>query len=89
MSAEMAVELARKTMETAFLLSAPILVVATVVGLLISLMQVMTSVQDMTLSTVPRLFAVGLATFVLLPWSLRVAIRFTLEVLTDFRRFLG
>jgi len=89
MSAEMAVELARKTMETAFLLSAPILVVATVVGLLISLMQVMTSVQDMTLSTVPRLFAVGLATFVLLPWSLRTAARFTLEVLTDFRRFLG
>jgi flagellar biosynthetic protein FliQ len=89
MSPEMAVELARKTMETAFLLSAPILVVATVVGLLISLLQVMTSVQDMTLSTVPRLFAVGLATFLLLPWSLRVVTKFTLEVLTDFRRFLG
>jgi len=89
MSAEMAVELARKTMETAFLLSAPILLVATVVGLLISLIQVMTSIQDMTLSTVPKLFAVGLATFLLLPWSLRTVTRFTLEVLTDFRRFLG
>jgi len=89
MSAEMAVELARRTMETAFLLSAPILVVATVVGLLVSLLQVMTSVQDMTLSTVPRLFAVALATFLLLPWSLRVVTKFTLEVLTDFRRFLG
>ena len=89
MSAEMAVELARRTMETAFLLSAPILVVATVVGLLVSLVQVLTSVQDMTLSTVPRLFAVALATFLLLPWSLRVVTKFTLEVLTDFRRFLG
>ena len=89
MSAEMAVELARKTMETAFLLCAPILLVATVVGLLISLIQVMTSVQDMTFSTVPRLFAVGLATFLLLPWSLRTVTRFTLEVMTDFRRFLG
>jgi flagellar biosynthesis protein FliQ len=89
MSPEMAVELARKTMETAFLLSAPILVVATVVGLVISLLQVMTSVQDMTLSTVPRLFAVGIAIFLLLPWSLRVVTKFTLEVLTDFRRFLG
>ncbi len=89
MSAEMAVELARRTMETAFLLSAPILVVATVVGLLISLVQVLTSVQDMTLSTVPRLFAVALATFLLLPWSLRVVTKFTLDVLTDFRRFLG
>jgi flagellar biosynthetic protein FliQ len=89
MSAEMAVELGRRTMETAFLLSAPILVVATVVGLLISLIQVMTSVQDMTLSTVPRLFAVALATFLLLPWSLRVVTKFTLDVLTDFHRFLG
>jgi flagellar biosynthetic protein FliQ len=89
MSAEMAVELGRRTMETAFLLSAPILVVATVVGLLISLIQVMTSVQDMTLSTVPRLFAVAVATFLLLPWSLRVVTKFTLDVFTDFRRFLG
>jgi len=89
MSAEMAVELARRTMETAFLLSAPILVVATAVGLLVSLLQVLTSVQDMTLSTAPRLFAVALATFLLLPWSLRIVTEFALEVLTDFRRFLG
>jgi len=89
MSAEMAVELARRTMETAFLVSAPILVVATAMGLLVSLIQVMTSVQDMTLSTVPKLFAVALATFLLLPWSLRIVTKFTLDVLTDFRRFLG
>jgi len=89
MSAEMAVELARTTLETAFLLSAPILLVATVVGLLISVLQVMTSVQDMTLSTVPRLFAVGLTTFLLLPWSLRELMKFTVQVLADFHRYLG
>jgi flagellar biosynthetic protein FliQ len=89
MSSEMAVELARKTLETAFLLSAPILLVALVVGLLISVLQVMTSVQDMTLSTVPRLFAVALITFLLLPWSLRKLMMFTLQALTDLRRYLG
>ena len=89
MTAEMAVELARQTLETAFLLSAPILLVATVVGLLISVLQVMTSVQDMTLSMVPRLFAVALITFLLLPWSLRKLMMFTLQVLTDLRRYLG
>jgi flagellar biosynthetic protein FliQ len=89
MSAQMAVELARKTLEAAFLLSAPILLVATVVGLLISVLQVMTSVQDMTLSTVPRLFAVALTTFLLLPWSLRKLMMFTLEVLRDLHRYLG
>jgi len=89
MTAEMAVELARKTLEIALLLSAPILLVATVVGLLVSILQVMTSVQDMTLSTVPRLFAVALVTFLLLPWSLRKLMIFTVQVLTDLRRFLG
>jgi flagellar biosynthetic protein FliQ len=89
MTAEMAVELARKTLETALLLSAPILLVATVMGLLVSILQVMTSVQDMTLSTVPRLFAVALMTFLLLPWSMRKLMIFTVQVLTDLRRFLG
>jgi flagellar biosynthetic protein FliQ len=89
MSAEMAVALARKTLEMAFLLSAPILLVATLMGLLISLLQVMTSVQDMTLSMVPRLFAVGFTTFLLLPWSLRKLILFTVEILSDLRRYSG
>ena len=53
MSAGMAVELASKTLEMALLLSAPVLLVATLMGLLVSVLQVMTSVQDMTLSTVP------------------------------------
>jgi flagellar biosynthetic protein FliQ len=89
MSAEMAVQLARRTMETAFVLSAPILLVAAIMGVLISVLQVMTSVQDMTLSTVPRLFAVALATFLLLPWSLRKLMLFTLEILSDLRRYTG
>jgi flagellar biosynthetic protein FliQ len=89
MSAEMAVELARKTLELAFLLSAPILLVATIMGVLVSVLQVMTSVQDMTLSTVPRLFAVALTTFVLLPWSLRKLMLFTLDILSDLHRYLG
>lgn len=89
MTAEMAVELARQTLETAFLLSAPILLVATVVGLLISVLQVMTSVQDMTLSTVPRVFAVALITFLLLPWLLRKMMMFTVEIMRDLHRYLG
>jgi len=89
MSSQMAVELARKTLETAFLLSAPILLVATIVGLLVSVLQVMTSVQDMTLSTVPRLLAVALTAFLLLPWALREIMNFTLDILSDLHRYLG
>lgn len=89
MTAYAAVELGRKTLEMAFLLSVPILLVATVLGVAISVLQVMTSIQDTTLSTVPRLVAVAVATFLLLPWSLRKMAEFTLDILSDFRRYLG
>jgi flagellar biosynthetic protein FliQ len=89
MSAGMAVELASKTLEMALLLSAPVLLVATLMGLLVSVLQVMTSVQDMTLSMVPRLFAVALTTFLLLPWSLRKLVMFTMGILSDLHRYLG
>ncbi len=89
MTAEMAVALARKTLETAFLLSAPVLLVATAMGLLISVLQVLTSIQDMTLSTVPRLFAVALVIFILLPWSLRKLMIFTVEIMRDLHRYVG
>jgi flagellar biosynthetic protein FliQ len=89
MSAEMAVELARKTLEMALLLSAPMLLAATLVGLLISILQVMTSVQDMTLSMVPRMIAVALTAFFFLPWSLRKLMLFTVTILTDLRRYVG
>ena len=89
MSTDIAVELARKTLETAFWLSAPILLVATVVSLLISIAQVLTSVQDATVSTVPRLAAVALATFLLLPWFLRKLLAFSLQLFSDFRHYLS
>lgn len=89
MSTDLAVELARKTLETAFWLSAPILLVATAVSLVISIVQVLTSVQDATVSTVPRLVAVGLATFLLMPWFLRKLLTFSLQLFSDFRHYLG
>jgi flagellar biosynthetic protein FliQ len=88
-STDLAVELARKALETAFWLSAPILLVATAVSLFISIVQVLTSVQDATVSTVPRLLAVGIATFLLMPWFLRKLLAFSLQLFSDFHHYLG
>ena len=89
MSSDVVVQLARDTLLTALWLSAPILVIATVVSLLINIAQVMTSIQEHTVATVPRLVAVGLATFVLLPWMLRKLMAYTVQLLADFHRWLG
>ena len=63
MPTDIAVELARRTFEAAVWLVAPLLIVATLVSLVINLAQVLTSLQDTTLSTVPRLAAVAVAVF--------------------------
>jgi len=82
------VQILRQTLETAFWMGAPLLILATVVGLLINVVQVLTSLQETTLSTVPRLFAVAAATVLLMPWMVRRIGMFTLQLLSDFRPFL-
>jgi flagellar biosynthesis protein FliQ len=89
MTPDMVVQLARETLEVALLLAAPILAVATVVSLLINIAQVMTSIQEHTVATVPRIAVVALTTFVLLPWMLRKLMSFTVQMFADFHRFLG
>ena len=89
MTPDVVVQLARDTLLTALLLAAPILAVATVVSLLINIAQVMTSIQEHTVATVPRLAVVALTTFVLLPWMLRKLMSFTVRLFADFHRCLG
>ena len=87
MNAEQVVELARQTIEAAFWVAAPILLAAMVVGLVINIGQVMTSIQDMTVSTVPRLAAVGIILFFLTPWMLHRLVSFTLMLFANFSRY--
>lgn len=89
MTAEMAVALARSTLETALWVSAPILLAATLVGLVISVVQVMTSIQETTVSTVPRLAAVAVTAFLLLPWIFRKLVAYTHQLFADFHRYVG
>ena len=89
MTPDMTVHVARETLLVALLLAAPILIVATLVSLLINIAQVMTSIQEHTVATVPRLAAVGVTTFLLLPWMLRRLMSFTVELFGDFHRWLG
>jgi len=88
MSPQQTVELARRALETALGIAAPLLVIAIVVSLLINVAQVLTSLQESTLSTIPRLAAVGAALFALMPWMVRRLALFTVGLLSDFRPYL-
>jgi flagellar biosynthesis protein FliQ len=84
MSAIDVIELTRRTLEAAFIVSAPVLAAAMVVSALISLGQVLTSMQDATLSSVPRIAAVGAFAFWLAPWMMRKLVMFTVALFGDF-----
>ncbi len=87
MTPEQVVALARHTIEAAFWIAAPVLLAAMVVGLLINIGQVLTSIQDTTVSTVPRLTAVGILLFLLAPWILHHLLNFTRTLFSDFRLY--
>ena len=72
--------LGRHTLETALLLSTPILLTCMIVGVAITLLQAVTSIRDMTLTIVPKLLAVGIITLLFGNWTLQVVLHFASEV---------
>lgn len=77
MDAALVLEWGRDLLWTALALAAPALLASLVVGLLISLLQAMTSLQDQTLTLVPKLLAVALVLIWTMPWAMQVAGHFT------------
>jgi flagellar biosynthesis protein FliQ len=84
MSHALIVDLARNAVMLALLLAGPILLVALGVGVLISVIQAVTQIQEQTLSFVPKLFAVAATFLIALPWMLQLAIRYTTELFRSF-----
>ena len=72
--------LGRHTLETALLLAAPILLTCIVVGIIVTLLQAVTSMRDMTLTIVPKLLSVVVVTLICGGWMLRVVLRFANEI---------
>lgn len=74
-------QIAREMFLTTALLCLPPLLASLLVGVLISVLQAVTSVQEQTLSFVPRLAAVGLVIVLSLPWSLRLLMTYATRML--------
>ncbi|MHC4757129.1 MAG: flagellar biosynthetic protein FliQ [Planctomycetota bacterium] len=72
--------LGRYTLETALLLVAPVLVICMVVGIVMTLLQAVTSIRDMTLTIVPKLLSMGFVLLIFGNWMLSVVLKFTIEV---------
>jgi flagellar biosynthetic protein FliQ len=88
METEQVVALFRHTLQMALLMGTPLLLIAVFVSLLVNVAQVLTSLQDQTLSTVPRLAAMAVAILLLFPWMLRKLMFFTIGMWSDFHPFV-
>jgi flagellar biosynthetic protein FliQ len=89
MGPDQTVEIMRRVLIEAMLLSAPLLVTASVVSLMVSLLQTLTSVQEQTLTAVPRLVVVFVVTVAVLPWMVHRLVSFTVHLFTGFHKYLG
>ncbi|HXT12509.1 MAG TPA: flagellar biosynthesis protein FliQ [Candidatus Angelobacter sp.] len=81
MNPEFAIELLKTMIYQALAIAAPILIVAMIVGLLISLFQAVTTIHEQTLAFVPKALAVVGVLLLLLPWIVRSLIEFTTAVI--------
>ncbi|GDY23410.1 flagellar export apparatus protein FliQ [Verrucomicrobiota bacterium] len=81
MNPEFAVELLKNLMFQGVTLAAPILLTAMVIGLGISLFQAVTSIQEQTLSFVPKALGIVALLVVLMPWILRTLMEFTIGMI--------
>ena len=80
-------KLARDTLQITLFVSGPLLLVSLVVGVAVSIVQVVTSIQDMTLSLSPRMLAVFLVFLLLLPWVMHLLISFSVQLLGHLEKF--
>lgn len=88
MGTDQVVTLGRGMLIEVALLLAPLLLIMVAVSFLINIVQVLTSLQDQTLSSVPRLIVTGVALFLLMPWMWRHLALYTVHMMEDFRAVL-
>lgn len=87
MTPEVAIDIVRRTLIETFWLSLPLLAIGFVVGIAVSLLQVLTSIQDTAFGAAPRLTAFLVGVLILLPWMISRLISYTIGLLGDFGRY--
>ena len=80
MNSDFVIFIGKYTMETALILTAPILITCIIVGVFVTLLQAVTSIRDMTLTIVPKLISVGIITLIFGNWMIQTLLKFSQEI---------
>ncbi|BFT73060.1 MULTISPECIES: flagellar biosynthesis protein FliQ [Bacillales] len=89
MGSEFVIRIAGEAVYTVLKASAPMLVIGLVVGLIISIFQATTQIQEQTLAFVPKIVAVLLSILIFGPWIMNTLVDFTFNLLNNLYKFVG
>lgn len=84
MNEDLVLDIAREALLTIIVVSAPVLLIALVVGLIISIFQTVTSIQEQTLAFVPKIVAVFLGLLIFGPWMLTRLVELMTNLYSNF-----
>ena len=82
------IDFAMESIKTTLLLSAPMLGFGLITGLLVSIFQAVTSIQELTLTFIPKILAVFFSLLLFFPWLLQVMLSFTSKIFINFPEYI-
>jgi flagellar biosynthesis protein FliQ len=88
-TSEMVIDLAKDTIFTTIIASAPLLVISLIIGLVISIIQTATSIQEQTLTFVPKVLCVFLGMMIFGSWILNLIVEFMVRLWSNFSLYVG
>jgi flagellar biosynthetic protein FliQ len=89
MTEEMVIAIAEQAIWIVLIVSGPLLLIALVVGLMVSIFQATTSIQEQTLAFVPKIIAVLVAIIFFGPWMISQITSYVFDILNNLDRYIG
>lgn len=89
MSSEFVISLAEKAVYTVLMISGPLLLLALVIGLVVSIFQATTQIQEQTLAFIPKIVAVLVGLIFFGPWMLTTLVSYAQDIFGNLNRFVG
>ena len=87
MTVEFACYIIRQGLITVLLAAAPVLIIGLAIGLTVSIFQAVTSIQEMTLTFIPKIVGIFTALMIFSPWIIKVVLNFTLGILNNLHEY--
>ena len=89
MSGDLVIQLAQNALMTVLMVAAPMLGLGLIVGLMVSVFQATTSIQEQTLAFIPKIVAVFVAILIFGPWMLRIMVGYVTNIFVNLPLYIG